>query len=314
MSDSSATEGDAERLSPDDAFALLGNETRIAILQALWEAHEPFKDSAVPFSDLRERVGARDSGRFNYHLDELVGHFVERTDEGYELRPRGRKFARVVVAGTAVEDPAFGPSEVDRECPFCGAATTVSYEEEQLRHACTECDGWPGHPDAFPDGTLSVHRFMPAGLTDRDPEEILAAERIQAKHERAMMVEGVCPECSGPVDPDPAVCEDHDPDGVCENCGARSPVRVSYTCAVCKHAWMLGPKLTVVTHPAVVGFYHEHDVEFDVGDPAESRIEGWEEELVSRDPLTVRLTIPVADAELRLTLDEEMNVVDRAVR
>ena len=66
---------DGATLAPDDAFELLGNETRVRILQTLGTADEP-----VPFSELHDRVGLRDSGQFNYHLDRLVGHFLQKTD------------------------------------------------------------------------------------------------------------------------------------------------------------------------------------------------------------------------------------------
>lgn len=71
-----ADEGGAG-LSPDDAFGLLGNETRLAILQALGDAADP-----LSFSELRDRVWVSDSGQFNYHLDQLTGPFVGQTDEG----------------------------------------------------------------------------------------------------------------------------------------------------------------------------------------------------------------------------------------
>jgi hypothetical protein len=59
----------------------------LSILLGLWEAFEPFtEENAVSFSELRDRVGTRDSGQFNYHLDQLTGHFIRATDSGYELR------------------------------------------------------------------------------------------------------------------------------------------------------------------------------------------------------------------------------------
>ena len=310
---SSAAVDGADGLSPEEAFALLGNDTRVAILRALWEAHEPFSgDDAVSFSELRERVGVRDSGQFNYHLEKLAGRFVERTEEGYELRRRGLKFAYSVVAGTAGGNRTLPPTEVDVACRYCGAPTTVSYEDEHLYHRCTECDGLHAGFGDFPDGTLAVHPFAPAGLSDRTPEEIFAAERTQAKHERAMMVDGVCPECSGPVEPDLRVCEDHDDsEGVCDTCCSLDRIQALYACSICKHAWMLGPKLSVATHPAVVGFYYERGVEFDVADFEESaRVDGWERELVAEDPAEVRVTVPFEGDELRLTLNEELDVID----
>ena len=36
--------GEPFRLSPDKAFTLLGNGTRIEILQALWETYDPHVD------------------------------------------------------------------------------------------------------------------------------------------------------------------------------------------------------------------------------------------------------------------------------
>jgi DNA-binding transcriptional ArsR family regulator len=63
-----------------DAFGTLADETRLAILRALALA-----DGPVRFSDLRERVGVRDTGRFNYHLSQLRERFVEKRDDGYVL-------------------------------------------------------------------------------------------------------------------------------------------------------------------------------------------------------------------------------------
>jgi len=48
---------ESSTLSPDDAFRVLGNETRMEILRALGDA-----DGPLPFSELHDRVGTRDSG------------------------------------------------------------------------------------------------------------------------------------------------------------------------------------------------------------------------------------------------------------
>ncbi len=88
--------------SPRDlaaVFDLLSDETRLAIVRALAESRcdDPGRP-ALTFSELRERVGARDAGRFNYHLGKLRGVLVEKTDAGYRLTPRG------VTAGTLLLD------------------------------------------------------------------------------------------------------------------------------------------------------------------------------------------------------------------
>jgi hypothetical protein len=77
-------------MSPDEAFAILGDETRLNIVRVLWQTgalheYDDIDDSAstLSFSELRKRVNVSDNGRFNYHLSKLVPHFVRKTDGGY---------------------------------------------------------------------------------------------------------------------------------------------------------------------------------------------------------------------------------------
>jgi hypothetical protein len=93
-----------------EALSVLGNETRIRILQALADAAEP-----LSFTELRESVGIRDTGKFNYHLTKLCEYFVRETDDGYEL---GHAGSRVVAASQAAANPV--PSDAVEECPVCG--------------------------------------------------------------------------------------------------------------------------------------------------------------------------------------------------
>lgn len=82
---------DGERTSDlADVFGLLGNETRIDIVRVLADHRfETAGRGRLSFSELRSRVGARDAGRFNYHLAKLRGSLVEKTPEGYALTDRG---------------------------------------------------------------------------------------------------------------------------------------------------------------------------------------------------------------------------------
>ncbi|UPV99064.1 helix-turn-helix domain-containing protein [Halorussus gelatinilyticus] len=71
-------------------FGLLSDETRLDIVRALAERRfEKSDDACLSFSELRGRVGARDAGRFNYHLGQLRGSLVEKTPEGYLLTDEG---------------------------------------------------------------------------------------------------------------------------------------------------------------------------------------------------------------------------------
>ena len=335
MSDPDATDspleaaagGDATRAT--EAFAALGNETRLAILLALWEAYDPAKpDKGAPFSALRERVGVRDSGRFNYHLDRLVGRFVREVDGGsrgsadgsaggYALRRSGLRVVRTVLAGTGIEEPAFEERGIDAECPLCGAPTAVTYEDGWLYRVCTGCPGaYEGH-DLGPDGYLTGGALDPAGLTDRTPEEAWAAALTRAYQETKTALEGVCNECSGPVDRILLVCDDHDPDGVCENCGREFAAMALVSCRVCKNHHAASPGTVVVHHPAVVSFYYEHGVvlQYEVDDAERVRrrselLAEHEQEVLSTDPPRVGVTVRYGGDELRLTLDGDLTVVE----
>jgi len=69
-------------------FGLLGDETRVRIVRALADAADGLR-----FSELQSRVGVRDPGRFNYHLEKLRGRLVEKSGETYVLTPAGADVA-----------------------------------------------------------------------------------------------------------------------------------------------------------------------------------------------------------------------------
>ena len=301
------------------AFALLGNETRLAILLALWELHEPGeKDTAVPFSELYDRIDYDNPGNFSYHLEQLEEQFIRKRpdDEGYELRKTGLKIVRSVIAGAGVQDVKLEWTEIDRTCYLCEAPTAVSYEDGVLYQVCTECDGFTTRDD-LPDGYLNASELDPAGLTDRSADELIAAAEIVAYRHMRTMFEGLCSACSGPVDATLEICDDHDSDGVCSNCGRAPAYTAHFQCRVCKDFHGTTPDVLSVFHPAVIAFYYEHEVsprwhakEFDglthVGDHEPEH----EMALVSREPPQVEVTITLDDDDLRVTFDETVTIVD----
>jgi len=103
-------EFDLNGLSPDEAFAVLGNEIRLDIIRVLWQAdaaheYDDVSDTVgtMAFSQLRRRVGIDDNGQFNYHLSRLSPHFIRQTDCGYRLSGAGKQIARTVIAVSGEE-------------------------------------------------------------------------------------------------------------------------------------------------------------------------------------------------------------------
>jgi transposase-like protein len=167
--------------------------------------------------------------------------------------------------------------------------------------------------------------FNPAGLTHRTPEEVFVAGTIEYLQAVKLLIRGVCPECSGAIRKSLQICDSHDAQAgeLCPDCGTSvrggwNEARVSYVCSVCKHSASYPAWAAIFDHPAVVAFYHEHgfDMTYGLDDPEVcgrlfDRLKK-EQTLVSDDPVRIRVTVTCDGAELYLTLDGDLAVVDIA--
>lgn len=308
-----------DKVEPDaatknEAFHLLSDETRLEILQALWEGQDSADSSPMRFADLRERISADDPGGIHYHLNKLTTHFVRHTEEGYELREAGKRIVRILLSGTAIDDPEIEPVEVDVSCWYCDGQPEYSYRDGWRYLECTNCDA--RCVDTFPPGVISKSEFPPSGLRDRTPNEINEADRIWGAHRRSSVMDGVCPECAGDMQITSIdICDDHQPDWdeyqYCEACNSLFPMHVSHVCGVCKYHWRMPTFFYPTRHPAVTSFYNEHGIEFDLA-TYEQRglLLEYVEEVISEIPLRIQITIPLGDDELSLTYDDQMDVVE----
>lgn len=303
----------SDTAAKNEAFKLLSDKTRLELLQALWETHDPENPEPMRFADLRERVSADDPGQIHYHLGKLTDRFVRHTEEGYELRESGKRIVRMLLSGTALDDPEIEPVEVDGSCPYCGGQPLFSYRDGWRYLECTDCN--VRCVPSFPPGVISMSEFPPSGLRDRTPNEIGDADWLWSAHRRASVMDGVCPECAGnmPIT-SISICDDHQPDWdeyqFCENCESIFRMLVSHICEQCKYRWSMPISNYLTREPAVTTFYYEHGIEFDFGTYDQfSLLLDVENELLSEDPLRIRLTIPLEGDELGLTFDDQMDVV-----
>lgn len=305
-----------------DTFKLLSDEIRLAILLALWESYDPRDaDNTMSFSALYDRVSVCDSGNFTYHLKKLIGHLIEETDGGYRLRNSGFKMVQAVIAGRGLKETTLSATEVQMTCHHCDAPVEIRYEDENLYHICTGCVGNTGSTFAGerPVGTLMKFDFDPSGLANRTPEEVFVACSVVSLREFGLLIRGLCPECSGAVEESLHICDAHhtSPGEVCPNCGTQDEIRVGYVCSVCKHGDSYPVHAAVYDHPAVVAFCYEQGIEntYDLDDAAAcGRL--WDNliarkyDLVSEEPVRIRITIPGDEEQLDLTLDAGLGVVD----
>jgi len=274
-------------LAPAEAFAVVGNETRFAILKALWEA----PDRPVTFSALRDRVGIRDSAQFNYHLQKLTGQFVRKTDDGYDFRSAGRAVIQAILSGSLNQNPEFGPFPVEGECIDCGAGLQAHYEEELLYVDCPACGR--AHTD---------WQFPPGGLEGRDREAVMDAFNQRVRHLLCLSADGVCPACNGRMQT--AIAHADAEDDI--------DVTVTHRCRRCENTTKTTVGIALLDDAEVVSFYRDHGIDLNAVPfwTLEWCVSDRYTEIVDDDPWRVAVEIPLDGERLSVVLDESLSVVD----
>jgi len=316
MSDREST---AAPLSPDEAFATLGDETRIAILRALGEA-----DGSLGFTDLYDEVDVDDTGQFNYHLGELRGTYVEEHDGEYVLTNAGFELAGALRAGTfGATDDLERRERIDRTCHACDDALEAVYEDGYLRLAC------PTH------GPVLAATLPPAAVRGRDVETVVDLARVHSADIVNRVQAGGCPHCWGragftaPATPSREYLAHHwpdDADGSAPDAPADRSERgddghpgdesnpleqvvAEAACDDCGLRFWLPVSVVVADHPAVVAYYHDHGRQGDALDLP--HVDGENGAVVDTDPVRIDVDVhaPGADDALVVTVDGTAEVV-----
>lgn len=272
-----------------DVFSALGNETRLAIVSVL---HGETPGLPVQFSTLYDRVDVDDSAQFNYHLKQLVPHFVSRGDEGYELTSAGRRLARAVAAGIYTESPSVDPFDVDGRCYACGEdELRGKYDDEVFSIECDACE----------ESILQV-RVPPTLVRDREPEELVDAFERWSRYQVEQARNGICPECGGTIQP--KVRDDVDD---------RIPFEAvaEYTCTVCGRQVVTSFGSIAYRHPDVQGFHERREASlsdrrlWEIG----QYVAGEGVEVRSRDPWLIRASFYADGDACHAEIDGALEVV-----
>ena len=278
------------RVLPAEVFATLGNDTRVDILRALLELGAD--EEAVSFTDLFERVDIDDSANFNYHLRQLTGHFVKRSDDGYEFRYPGRKVVSAIFTGTLTERAQVGFFPVEGACYDCDGDLHGWYVDDTLTVGCADC------------GTIQVsYPFPSGGLDDRTTDELMQAFHHYVRHHYCLAADGVCPECTGAVET--TLVRDPEEEGDLD-------VAVEHVCGRCNYRLRSTVGVTLLDHAETLLFFSERGVDLNT-EPFWGFDWCVSDELttvVSENPLRVRLSLPCEGDELRVVVDEAVTVVE----
>lgn len=307
--------GSSSAVSAEEAFEVLGNETRLHVLRALGEADEP-----LSFSEVFDRVDYDRSGNFSYHLEKLQERFVRKTDDGYSLTRAGFRVIVAVLSGAITDDPVMDRTPVETPCFLCGGDLEVNYREENLGIYCTDCGGTRGgssataHPSDDPAVTIVGRLHLPpAGLHDRSATEVLEAAEIWSTSLGQALSRGVCPLCSAVVEQSVRVCEDHDPaGGHCEDCDQRFGVAIHRDCTNCLLDMVSPFAQHLLSSTELIAFMSEHGIDPVV--PNAFHFASLEETILSTDPFEARFTFVADDDALALTVGGDLSVIDATRR
>jgi hypothetical protein len=294
-------DGASPGLSAEEAFALLGNEYRARIVKALGDAQGTRGPRPrLSFSTLYERADVDvATSQFNYHLQKLVGPFLERGPDGYRLRHEAVALYRTILAGTYTREPADETVPVDAACFHCGAGIEARYADRRCTVACPDC------------GRRYSDSTAPPSLADGDRTEVLSRIDQYVRHRVLAFAKGVCSVCASGLEtaflPESAVATvGTDPLDVfvhrsCGHCGAQQYMSVG---------------LALLYDAALVSFFEQRGL-----DVTETPV--WELEFAmtdrgvtvrSRDPWTVALCVRRDGDELEMVVDDELSVVERTRR
>lgn len=280
-------------LSPADAFALLGNEYRVRILRALLDLHQTRAEYPTSFSTLRAEAEMEVSSQFSYHLDELTGHFLKHTDEGYSFRYAGWKIATAILKGTYNQRGEIAAIPVPGTCPCCGTNTLeTTYQDEWMEINCRNCET-----------QLTRYPFPPGGLAERSPPEFLRAFDRHVRSHIHHARDGICPACIGPMIP-----------FVNREKTDMSAGRVAgYECTRCGNRLYPSVGMLLLNEPAVQKFYRNREQEVDTKPFWELGfcVDDRRTTVTNEDPWRCEVLVGSDEDTLVLELNEELTVVSK---
>lgn len=237
--------------NPADVYGLLGDEIRIEILMAMARArHRHERESlggdlpGLSFSDIYDEVGVDNTSKLSYHLGELDGTFLQKTEDGYTFTHAGDQLVRTILAGNYEPPPEFEPTDVEGTCPYCG--------EESLRSTlgnaaffvtCTACDR-----------PIVGYGITAAQVRSHEADELIDSVAVTMGSAYSQVRSGVCPWCSGRL-----ATELLDEDDL--ELPAQVSVLVQDRCEHCLRQYNAPLPYRAAYHPASIGFHWDHGID-----------------------------------------------------
>lgn len=289
----------------DRAFGLLSDEIRLDVLKTVARAQFEEKRreiASLSFSEIYERVEVDNTAKLSYHLGELTGTYLRKTDEGYAFTHAGEQMVRFILAENYRSPTAIDPIDTDGICLYCGKSTLeASIEDQFFIIRCSDCDR-----PAF------GYRVKPAQVRSHTDATLIDSVIWEQAADMLKAQQGVCPECAGRLETEIL-------DATTEPTASSVPVSyaVTHECQQCLRQMGLPLPYSAAYHPESIAFHWEHGIDIlgtgfwefhpylDDGQ--------WISERIESNSADYRVELQQETTVLRLSLDTEA-IVTRTER
>ncbi|MFB6197529.1 MAG: ArsR family transcriptional regulator [Halobacteriaceae archaeon] len=285
--------------SIEDPFAIVGNEIRAEIIRIFGDRRfEQRSRPEMSFSEIQSAISVDiHSSQFNYHLQRLVGNFLEGTDDGYQLRPEGHALYKTLIAGTFDRRSSATSRDAGFECHFCPGEVKAIFEAGLVRIVCPDC----------------AHMYdvatIPPGAVEEEGTSLAQVARYN-HHKHLAFARGTCPTCGNRprvemLQPQATPFEGDD----------RGKVAVHALCEYCSDERYLSVGEALLADSILIAFCHDHGLDV-LATPL------WELEFAatdrfvtvhSTDPWRVGLDISLDSDTLELIVDESLTIIERVL-
>jgi hypothetical protein len=289
---------DPSLAAADEVLKTIASEHRLFVLIVLGDACTAGTYGTLRFSDIREATAFDDSGRLNYHLQQLVDtDYVASVEEGYRLTLRGLKAYQAVKAGFYAKELAVEPFELETSHDVCGAPLYASYRDQRVRIECQACGD-----------RLHEYPLPPGPFDETAVPEVAHAMDVRFTMDLCSMSQGFCPYCSGPTDL--VVGHEHFEELDVEAWDAPA---VLFWCTHCHWFMKSTPERPLLFEPVVLSFFADRGVSV-------WETPGWsdtfeaEDTVLSEEPLEIELAFTCGSDTLAVVVDGSLEVLRSEVR
>ena len=286
--------------SVTDIFRLLADDTRVDILRAAAVAQYELEQvgsgaAALAFSEIYDYVEVENTSKLSYHLGELTGTYLRKSDDGYSLTHAGERIVRFILSGNYQQPDSFEPKPVEGVCVFCGEeALEATLSHQFFRIDCSACKK-----------PVTGQPITPAQVETHDDEALIQSIKRQSAEVSKQLRSGMCPECGAHLSTD-----------VIDVSGNPLPDADSFlvvsTCEKCLREYNSPLTYSVVHHPASIAFHWDRGVDVSsrgIWEFNEHLYEGdWTSERIESNPDEYEVVLRHENDAVRLRLDSTARV------